>query len=60
MPDYLKSASSITLCTLINLRTVVQSLIPHLTFLAAFSAFILWNNGVVLGKSSHPHNPHHS
>ncbi|KAA6411813.1 MAG: hypothetical protein FRX48_03963 [Lasallia pustulata] len=52
--DYLKSASSITLCTLINLRTVVQSLIPHLTFLAAFSAFILWNNGVVLGdKANH-------
>jgi alpha-1,2-glucosyltransferase len=33
---------------------VILSVLPYLVILAAFGGFVLWNNGVVLGKSCRP------
>lgn len=33
-----------------NFHTVVGKIIPYLLILGFFSAFVVWNGGVVLGK----------
>ncbi|KAI9877284.1 MAG: hypothetical protein M1830_004324 [Pleopsidium flavum] len=47
--DYLKTALSLVTGTAANLKTVSQSVIPYLFFLAAFGGFVVWNGSVVLG-----------
>ena len=37
-----------------NISPVLVSVIPHVAILAAFGGFVVWNNGVVLGKSEIP------
>lgn len=49
--DYVKTAISFASVALRNPFSVVASIFPHIMILAAFSAFVLWNNGVVLGKT---------
>lgn len=49
--DYLKTAISLATVGLRQPFSLLVSLIPHIVVLAAFGAFVLWNNGVVLGKS---------
>lgn len=48
--DYFKTAISLGAAALGNLGQVVISSIPYVAILAAFGGFVLWNNGVVLGK----------
>lgn len=48
--DYFKTAVSLATTGLANITPVLISVIPHITILAAFGGFVLWNNGVVLGK----------
>lgn len=48
--DYFKTAVSLFTTGLRNISPVLASVIPHITILAAFGGFVLWNNGVVLGK----------
>lgn len=49
--DYFKTAVSLATTGLRNITSVAISVIPHITILAVFGGFVLWNNGVVLGKS---------
>lgn len=49
--DYFKTTVSLATTSLNNLPRVLVSVVPHILILAAFGGFILWNNGVVLGKS---------
>lgn len=49
--DYLKTAISLATVGLRRPFSLLVSLIPHIIVLAAFGAFVLWNNGVVLGKN---------
>lgn len=55
--DYFKTAVSFAAVALRNPFSVVASIIPHIMVLGAFGAFVLWNNGVVLGKTR-SHRPH--
>lgn len=48
--DYFKTALSLCSAVLGNLGQVAISSIPYVVILAAFGGFVLWNNGVVLGK----------
>lgn len=48
--DYFKTAVSLATTALSNLPRVFVSVTPHVLILAAFGGFVLWNNGVVLGK----------
>jgi len=48
--DYFKTTVSLSTTALNNLPRVLVSVVPHMLILAAFGAFVLWNNGVVLGK----------
>lgn len=48
--DYFKTAISFAATSLKNLFPVIGSILPHILILGAFGAFVLWNNGVVLGK----------
>lgn len=48
--DYAKTAVSLAMYGLKNPLPLIASLVPHLVVLGAFGAFIVWNNGVVLGK----------
>lgn len=48
--DYAKAALSFAAASLRNPFSVVGSIIPHIIILGAFGTFVLWNNGVVLGK----------
>lgn len=50
--DYFKTAVSLATTGLRNITSVAISVIPHITILAAFGGFVLWNDGVVLGKSA--------
>ncbi|KAJ5465444.1 CAZyme family GT59 [Penicillium desertorum] len=49
LEDYLKTAISLATVGLKQSFSLLVSLIPHIIVLAAFGAFVLWNNGVVLG-----------
>lgn len=49
LADYFKTALSLCSAALGNLGQVIVSSVPYVTILAAFGAFVLWNNGVVLG-----------
>ncbi|KAJ5968003.1 hypothetical protein N7501_004251 [Penicillium viridicatum] len=49
LEDYLKTAISLATVGLRRPFSLLVSLIPHIIVLAAFGAFVLWNNGVVLG-----------
>ncbi|CAL5869684.1 uncharacterized protein PFLUO_LOCUS3914 [Penicillium psychrofluorescens] len=49
LTDYFKTAVSLAAASLKQPFSVVASIIPHLAILGAFGAFVLWNNGVVLG-----------
>lgn len=49
--DYFKTGASFAVVALRNPFSVVASIIPHIMILGAFGAFVLWNNGVVLGKT---------
>lgn len=48
--DYFKTAVSLATTGLRNITPVIISVVPHITILAVFGGFVLWNNGVVLGK----------
>lgn len=52
--DYLKSGLSIAIAASSSLGTVLGFLVPHLFLLGAFGAFVIWNQGVVLGIPSVP------
>ncbi|OKO96420.1 Dol-P-Glc:Glc(2)Man(9)GlcNAc(2)-PP-Dol alpha-1,2-glucosyltransferase [Penicillium subrubescens] len=47
--DYLKTSISLATASLMNPFSIVASVIPHIIILGAFGAFVLWNDGVVLG-----------
>ncbi|EED20613.1 glucosyltransferase (Die2), putative [Talaromyces stipitatus ATCC 10500] len=47
--DYFKTALSLACGALSELPLLVASIVPHLTILGAFGAFVLWNGSVVLG-----------
>ncbi|KAJ5565741.1 Glycosyltransferase ALG10 [Penicillium sp. DV-2018c] len=49
LEDYYKTAISYAAVGLRNPFAILVSLIPYLVVLGAFGAFVLWNNGVVLG-----------
>lgn len=49
--DYFKTFVSLAAASLNNFTSVIVSVIPHLLVLAGFGVFVVWNNGVVLGKS---------
>ncbi|CAG8114268.1 unnamed protein product [Penicillium nalgiovense] len=49
LEDYLKTAISLATVGLKRPFSLLVSLIPHIIVIAAFGAFVLWNNGVVLG-----------
>ena len=48
--DYFKTAVSLVLVAVNNLGPVIYSAVPYLIILAGFGGFVLWNNGVVLGR----------
>lgn len=50
--DYVKTALSLATVGLRRPFALLASVIPHLIVLGAFGAFVLWNNGVVLGENS--------
>ncbi|KAJ5176003.1 Dol-P-Glc:Glc(2)Man(9)GlcNAc(2)-PP-Dol alpha-1-2-glucosyltransferase [Penicillium canariense] len=49
LQDYVKTGVSLAIASLKNPFLIVTSVIPHIVILGAFGAFVLWNNGVVLG-----------
>jgi alpha-1,2-glucosyltransferase len=49
--DYIKTSISLVSVALRNVVPVIVSVVPYLVILAAFGGFVIWNNGVVLGKS---------
>ncbi|KAJ5618232.1 Dol-P-Glc:Glc(2)Man(9)GlcNAc(2)-PP-Dol alpha-1-2-glucosyltransferase [Penicillium herquei] len=49
LADYFKTAISFATVSLRNPFAVLIPMIPHLIILAAFGAFVFWNDGVVLG-----------
>ncbi|KAJ5970481.1 Glycosyltransferase ALG10 [Penicillium vulpinum] len=49
LEDYLKTAVSLATVGLKQPFSLLVSLIPHMIVLGAFGAFVIWNNGVVLG-----------
>jgi len=66
--DYIKTGISLASATLANLRRLLPLLLPYLSLLFAFTIFVLWNGGVVLGMYPAPipyacpslHSPSHS
>lgn len=48
--DYIKSALSISIASISQLPKSLTSLAPYILLLCIFSAFVIWNGGVVLGK----------
>jgi hypothetical protein len=50
--DYVKTAISLATVGLKKPFPILASLFPHFIVLGAFGAFVLWNNGVVLGKDA--------
>ena len=46
------AGASFIIATLLNLRLVIRALPPYLILLAAFASFVMWNGGVVLGRST--------
>lgn len=51
--DYFNTTVSLGTTALNNLPRIIISVVPHILILAAFGGFVLWNNGVVLGKCLH-------
>ncbi|KAJ5666854.1 Dol-P-Glc:Glc(2)Man(9)GlcNAc(2)-PP-Dol alpha-1-2-glucosyltransferase [Penicillium macrosclerotiorum] len=49
LEDYVKTGISFAAASLKNPFLVIGSIIPHLIILGAFGAFVIWNDGVVLG-----------
>ncbi|KAI4231896.1 MAG: hypothetical protein LQ352_008379 [Teloschistes flavicans] len=49
--DYVKTALSLVTATLAQLPQLFRFLKPYLIILGAFGWFVLWNEGVVLGKT---------
>ncbi|OOQ85951.1 Dol-P-Glc:Glc(2)Man(9)GlcNAc(2)-PP-Dol alpha-1,2-glucosyltransferase [Penicillium brasilianum] len=49
LQDYFKTGLSLAAATLKRFFSIVSSVIPHIIILGAFGAFVLWNDGVVLG-----------
>jgi len=49
--DYIKTVISLVIVTLLNLQKVLPSLIPFITLIFIFAAFVFWNGSVVLGLS---------
>ncbi|CAG7968117.1 unnamed protein product [Penicillium olsonii] len=49
LEDYVKTAVSLATVALRRPFALLASVVPHLVVLGAFGAFVLWNNGVVLG-----------
>lgn len=52
--DYVKTSISLVSVGLRNFVPIIISTVPYLVILAAFGGFVLWNDGVVLGKSCSP------
>lgn len=50
--DYAKTAISLATIAVKKPFPLLASLVPHFLVLAAFGAFVVWNNGVVLGKNN--------
>lgn len=55
--DYIKTAISLAAVALRRPFSLLAPLVPHLVVLGAFGAFVLWNNGVVLGQHSYNLSP---
>ena len=51
--DYVKTAVSLSIAALSSAPSVLLSVFPYVTILAAFGGFVLWNQGVVLGECQH-------
>jgi alpha-1,2-glucosyltransferase len=49
--DYIKTAMSLLIVTLLNVQKILPTLIPFITLIFIFAAFVLWNGSVVLGRS---------
>ncbi|GKZ36843.1 glucosyltransferase [Aspergillus brasiliensis] len=49
--DYFKVSVSLVVVAMNNLGSVISSALPYLLILAGFGGFVLWNDGVVLGRS---------
>lgn len=49
---------SLLVAAICNPLRVLRSIWPHMAVLAAFSAFVFWNGGVVLGKTYETHLKH--
>ncbi|KAJ5569656.1 Dol-P-Glc:Glc(2)Man(9)GlcNAc(2)-PP-Dol alpha-1-2-glucosyltransferase [Penicillium hispanicum] len=49
LDDYLKTAISLATAALKRPFSTMTSVIPHILVLGLFGAFVLWNDGVVLG-----------
>ena len=58
--DWLFCVLSIGIAALCNPLRVLKQVWPHITILALFGGFVVWNGGVVLGSSpfSWNHSPH--
>lgn len=52
-PDYLKTTLSLGLSAVLSIRSVLPSLLPHFSLLAAFGAFVIRNGGVALGHQEY-------
>jgi alpha-1,2-glucosyltransferase len=50
-PDYMKTAISLIIVTLLNVQKILPTLIPFITLMFIFAAFVFWNGSVVLGWS---------
>lgn len=50
--DYFQTVISLGLAVLRNLGRIILAAIPYLIVLTAFGGFVIWNNGVALGRSS--------
>lgn len=51
--DYIKTAISLLIVTLLNVQKILPTLIPFITLVLTFAAFVFWNGSVVLGWSIH-------
>jgi len=47
--DYIKTAISLLIVTLLNVPKILPTLVPFITLIFIFVTFVLWNGSVVLG-----------